>query len=471
MLAATGNEPAAGADFAYAQSRLALEQGDLAAAEARLQQARALWQQAGDDTSLARSGLGLTQILAMQGRFDEAEATIRAAIAALAAMPGDDAVLMEMDARQNLATLLSYQERFVEAAEINSNLRERYLSLLAAAAHPSEAADLQMRVALVERDLALAQTYLDQPQAAEALLEGAVERLSLPEVRADRGQTRTNLGHLYVRTGRYARAVAELDAATLDLLGTMDVESVPDLWPAADILFLEQATTYLALNLLPEADAALRRAQEILRATQQIYELGQALYLFGILEWQRNNIPGASAAFAEAEAIFAQLDNPYWLHRVRLAQAALALRTGDFGDATQRVDLLLAEQAASGAQLPAGDQPSLPGTRPQPANSTCSMHVLAWRLATLIGHSAPSMPRQMHSALPHLKPAQPCRICTSRFCTQPARSRVPKAGLTMHAGSLCVRWRSSRRSVVSCRLRSCARRSSPTKLQFMLTSY
>ncbi|MFN8465717.1 MAG: CHAT domain-containing protein [Caldilineaceae bacterium] len=381
VLAATGNDLATSADFAYAQSRLALEQGDLPAAEARLQQARVLWQQAGDETSLARSGLGLTQMLAMQGRFDEAEATIRTAIAALAATPGDEAVLMEMDARQNLATLLSYQERFVEAAEINSNLRERYLALLAAAAHPSEAADLQMRVALVERDLALAQTYLDQPQAAEALLEGAVERLSLPEVRADRGQTRTNLGHLYVRTGRYARAVAELDAATLDLLGTMDVESVPDLWPAADILFLEQATTYLALNLLPEAEAALRRAQEILRATQQIYDLGQALYLFGILEWRRNNIAGASAAFLEAEAIFTQMDNPYWLHRVWLAQAALALRTGDFGDATRRVDLLLAEQAASGAQLPAGDQTVLAWDQA----STCELHLLDARLGLALG--------------------------------------------------------------------------------------
>ena len=301
MLVATGIEPEAAADFAYARSRLAAEQGDLAAAESFLQQARSLWQQAGDDASIARSGLGLTQILAMQGRFDEAEAVIRTSIAVLSGMQSDEIVLMEMDARQNLATLLSYQERFVEAAEITSDLRQRYLSLLAAAAHPAEAADLQMRVALVERDLALAQTYLDQPEAAETLLEGAVERLSLPEVRIDRGQTRTNLGHLYVRTGRYARAVTELDAATLDLLGTMDVESVPDLWPAADVLFLEQASTYLALNLLPEAESALRRAQEILRTTQQIYELGQALYLFGILEWQRNNLPGADAAQARAD--------------------------------------------------------------------------------------------------------------------------------------------------------------------------
>ena len=382
MLAATGSEPETAADFAYARSRLAAEQGDLTAAESFLQEARSLWQQAGDDASLARSGLGLTQLLAMQGRFDEAEAVIRTSIAALSGMQSDETGLVEMDARQNLATLLSYQERYVEAAEITSGLRQRYLSLLAAAAHPAEAADLQMRVALVERDLALAQTYLDQPEAAETLLEGAVERLSLPEVRIDRGQTRTNLGHLYVRTGRYARAVTELDAATLDLLGTMDVESVPDLWPAADILFMEQASTYLALNLLPEAESALRRAQEILRATQQSYELGQALYLFGILEWQRNNLPGAGAALAEAEAIFTQLDNAYWLHRVRLAQAALALRSGNLEDAAQQVDLLLAEQAAAGEQQPAGDEVVLAWDQ----STTSELHLLNARLGLALGN-------------------------------------------------------------------------------------
>jgi CHAT domain-containing protein len=381
MLAATGSEPGAAADFAYARSRLAVEQGELVTAESLLQQARGLWQEAGDDISLARSGLGLTQLLAMQGRFDEAETTIRASIAALSAMQSDETVLMAMDARQNLATLLSYQERFVEAAEINSDLRQRYLSLLAAAAHPSEAADLQMRVALVERDLALAQTYLDQPQSAETLLEGAVERLSLPEVRIDRGQTRTNLGHLYVRTGRYARAVTELDAATLDLLGTMDVESVPDLWPAADVLFLEQASTYLALNLLPEAESALRRAQEILRATQQIYELGQALYLLGILEWQRNNLPSAGTAFAEAEAIFTQLDNAYWLHRVRLAQAALSLRSGNLENATQQVDVLLGELAAAAQQPAAGEE----GVLAWDQATTCELHLLNARLGLALG--------------------------------------------------------------------------------------
>jgi CHAT domain-containing protein len=378
MLAASGSDVATDAMLAYAQSRLFLERGDFAASETALLQARTLWQQLGDEASVARSAFGLTQLLTIQGRFDEAEATVRAAIATLASLPGADAMLMQMDARQNLATVLSYQERFVETAQINEDLRTRYLDLLAQATLPDEAANLQIRLALVERDLALAQTYLDQPQLAETLLASAVERLSLPEVRIDRGQTRTNLGHLHIRTGRYAQAVAELDAATLDLLGTMDVDSVPELWPAADILFLEQAYAYLALNLLPEADAALRRTQELLRTSQQTYELGQALYLLGLLEWQRLNVEAATAALAEAETIFITLDNRFWLHRVRLAQASLALRSGDFAAADERIAALRAELDAESTDLALGwDQAA-----------TCELYVLAARLNLATGDLA-----------------------------------------------------------------------------------
>jgi CHAT domain-containing protein/tetratricopeptide (TPR) repeat protein len=355
LTSATGGEGTTQGMLAYARARLALREGEFEAAEAALLEARALWQAAGDNLGAARTGLGLTQLLAVQSRFEEAQRTIEATIAELAAIGGAEAMLVAMDARQNLGTLLSYQERFAEAAAINEELRTGYLDLMAQAPTPGDAAFLQTQLALVERDLALALTYLDEPQAAETLLASAVERLSLPESRADRGQTRTNLGHVYIRTGRYAQAVTELDAATLDLLGTMDVDSVPELWPAADVLFLEQGSAYLALNLLPEADAALRRAEQIMRATQQRYELGQVLVLRGVLEWQRGNAAAAAGALAEAQTIFAEQDNAYWLHRVGLAQAALALRNGDFAAAAGRVaelraGLESAQEAVAGAE-------------------------------------------------------------------------------------------------------------------------
>ena len=369
---ATGDDPATTALLQYVRSRLALENGDFDAAETSLLSARATWQQIGDAVSLARSGLGLTQLLAMQGRFDEAESVIRASIAGLdaagdveaAATSDGQTVLLAMDARQNLATLLSYQERHAEALALTSDLRLALLDLLAQADTPVEAADLQVRLGLVERDCALACIYLDQPQEAEELLLAAVERLGLPEARGQRGQTLTNLGHLYTRMGRYAQALAQFDAATLDLLGTSDAQSAPDRWPLADLLFLEQAALYLALNLLPEAEAALRRALRLLADANQQYELGQAFYLLGVLETRRGD--SSAAALDKAAAIFRALDNPYWLHRIDLAQAATALRGGDLDAASRRIDRLLTTQreGVQGSVL-AWDQAA-----------TCELHLL-----------------------------------------------------------------------------------------------
>jgi len=350
---ATGDDRSVQAQILYARARLHLVTGDMVAAETTLRAAQEEWQRLGDRLSLTRSSLGLTQLLAMQGRYDEAEATMLGALDALA--PSDDpaALLVRLDVRQNLATVLSYQERFSEALVINTAVRADLLALLLATAGDDAAghADLQQRLGMVERDLALAYTYLDRTQEAEDALQSAVERQSEAGAELDRGQTRANLGHLFSRTGRYAEALAQLDAATLDLLGTVDVDAASARWPAADVLFLEQATVYLALNLLPEAEAALNRATQLFQRTEQRYELGQAHYYAGLLKWQRGDAAGTATSLAEAAAIFVALDNAYWLHRVRLAQAGLALRTGELAVASQVAADLFADEQSTGTQV------------------------------------------------------------------------------------------------------------------------
>ncbi|RME58740.1 MAG: hypothetical protein D6790_11515, partial [Caldilineae bacterium] len=71
------------AQIAYAQARLHLLAGDAARAEADIRRAQALWQRVGATEPLARSYLGLTQVLAMQGRYQEAETAIQRAIVGL----------------------------------------------------------------------------------------------------------------------------------------------------------------------------------------------------------------------------------------------------------------------------------------------------------------------------------------------------------------------------------------------------
>jgi CHAT domain-containing protein len=333
ILAVTPLQPSAAAWVAYAQARVATLAGDLAGAETQLLAARQQWQTAGDDLMFARSSLGLTQVLTMLGRYADAEAVIRPAIAQL-----DDlgAAPQAAAARQNLATLLSYQERHADALAVNLAARTALTALLENAPDAARA-DLLPRLARVDMAIALAQTHLDDPAAAETTLRSAADRLLATDDDLDRGRVYANLGHLLARTGRYADALAAFDQAARALLGTDDPDAAPERWPRADVLFLEQARVYLVLNLLPEAAASLGRATPLFRTTGQRYELGQALLTGGLLAAAQGDFAAATAAFAEAAAIFAELDNRFWLQQVDLAQADLAFRRGDLAAAARRL--------------------------------------------------------------------------------------------------------------------------------------
>ncbi|MBW7886030.1 MAG: hypothetical protein H3C34_26055, partial [Caldilineaceae bacterium] len=190
---ASGNAPEVEASILYAEARLQVLNGELAVAERTLERASSYWQSTGDTMSLARSGLGLTQILAMQGRLDEAEATILKTIADLESLALPDATLLLLDARQNHATLLSYQERYQEALAIDAAIGSQLAELLAAEDEAQARAELQQRLGLILLDSAVALTYLDRPADAEAALREAISLLSQANAPVDRGRAQTNL--------------------------------------------------------------------------------------------------------------------------------------------------------------------------------------------------------------------------------------------------------------------------------------
>jgi tetratricopeptide (TPR) repeat protein len=97
----------------YAQARLAAQSGDLSQAEHMLQNAQQIWQSCGNRAWLAPSNLGLSQVLAMQGRYPEAETAIRSAVEWM-----EQTDLAQLDnlqalasAQRNLANVLMIQER------------------------------------------------------------------------------------------------------------------------------------------------------------------------------------------------------------------------------------------------------------------------------------------------------------------------------------------------------------------------
>ena len=354
--------PARAALLAYAQARLHVHQGELIAAEAQLRQAQNHWRDAGDATGYSRSLLGLTQILAMQGRYAEAEEAARAAVTHSLATPAitggaEDTftVLMRRAAaHHNLATLLLYQERHSEALAEYEAIRHFLTTGVQTPVDPENApqddrqrAELLSKLAHSDLNRGTALTFLDQPLAAEAALQQASTLFAQIGETVNLGRSRANLGRLYLRMGQYATALTNFENAFRDLLGptTTIASATAEQLRVADELLLEYAIACLVINLLPEAGQALAHCETIFRSAAQPYELGQTRYSQGLLFLRTQQWKLAQAALTEATTLFAALQNNFWLNRTRLAQASIAYLQQQFIEARHLLDLLLAPDA------------------------------------------------------------------------------------------------------------------------------
>src|SRR5690606_10238751 len=97
---------------------------------------------------------------------------------------------------------------------------------------------------------ASALTFLDRPAEAEAALQAALTDFGRAGEPMNQARARTNLGRLYLRTGRYAEALAEFDQAAQVLIGpALPGEEDMDALRQADELLLEHGLAYVALNL------------------------------------------------------------------------------------------------------------------------------------------------------------------------------------------------------------------------------
>jgi CHAT domain-containing protein/tetratricopeptide (TPR) repeat protein len=335
------------AHLAYAQARVAVHTGDLSSAEDLLSNAQSQWQAAGDDAGVTRSLLGLTQVLAMQGRFDEAEAAVRTAITEFDQQEaGFFGRLRLASAYHNLATLYVVQELHGLALAEYARAADILDALLNGAATDEEAEAARVEQAHNALNRATALTYLDRPEEAEIALDEAIAGFSVLGDAVNRGRARTNLGRLLLRTGRSAAALAIFDAAAIDLLG-QSVADVTDLEQlrAADELLLERATAQAALNLLPEAAQALTTCESLFRSAGQQLELAQTLYLRGLVDLRGETLSNAARPLEEALALFIGLGNDLWRNRCVVALAVLAIEQGQLDAAGQNLDGLLANAA------------------------------------------------------------------------------------------------------------------------------
>ncbi|MBX3001443.1 MAG: CHAT domain-containing protein [Caldilineaceae bacterium] len=325
------------AQIHYAHARVYLQSGELHKAEASLHAAQDAWQALEDRRSLARSYLGMTQILALQGRFDEAERAIHRAIDHLPPRTPQLAW-----AYSNLANLLDRRGDYETAVRTYDHARALLVALKGEA--PLEAhAEFDGEIAEVDLNRANVLVALDRPQEAE---EGYLRALAHFKQREDpliQGRIESNLGSLYLRTGQYAQAMESFYCAESLLLGEMLLVEPVDVAQLrqADMLLLDQANAYLALNLLSEAASTLERCQSLFRAAVQPYELAQSLYALGLIHLRQDDVAAARLCLLEAQNLFAALHNHPWANRTELALAMLDERIQDQHSAATRLDQLL----------------------------------------------------------------------------------------------------------------------------------
>ena len=346
------NNPALQAQLNYTQARLYVQEGNLALAEITLRTAQAIWQANGDQVALMRSQLGLTQIFAMQGRYTDAEEVARQAIAQLQQAAETDSSLIEhlAAAHHNLATLFVYQERHAAALEEYAQARQILEDRLATFSdQPLIADSIRLELAHLHLNQASALMFLDQTYEAETALHTAINLFAQANDHLNLGRARTNLGSLYLRTGRYADALTLFDSAARDIIGdvTASADVKQEQLRNADALLLDQATAYLALNLLPEATMALERCEVLFRAADMPYELSQTLLTLGLLRLHTGAVSSAQTVLLEAERLFTKLQNSFGINRTGVALAALAYQRDEYLSAATRLDSLLSQTSTS----------------------------------------------------------------------------------------------------------------------------
>jgi CHAT domain-containing protein len=131
-----------------------------------------------------------------------------------------------------------------------------------------------------------------------------------------------NIGETYSQLGNYTRSLDAFERARR-LLGSLDA-SVDE----HDIL-LDIASTYLALNLYPEALAAYREADKLVENDNTRFERARGLWAMGATLIACSRFDEAEETLSKAAASFAAVSNVPMLSSVMLEQASLLAERGN----------------------------------------------------------------------------------------------------------------------------------------------
>lgn len=297
---------------AYLRAQIRAIQGDFAAAEALILEARESYLALNLTEDALRTTVGLIRVLGETGRYQEA---LRAAEAALAQINAPN----ELPEHSALAALLlqncgyCYDQlgRYAEALTAYDAAESRYTAL-----------DMgDQRVQIVEnRGLVL--VALGQVSAGLAAFETAYASYLATEQTLYQAQTLINIGEAQLLLSNYMASLQAFEAANQRLGALGDTV---DQW----ILLRQLADAYLALNLHSEAEAAYRQAIDALAAGGLKFHQALGLWGLGIVLLARRRLSAADEALTAAIELLRTLDNQPLLATLLIEASRLREMNGD----------------------------------------------------------------------------------------------------------------------------------------------
>ena len=247
-------------------------------------------------------------------------------------------------ALRNQANLYGYVHNHPEAL----NAYERARTIIHQYSNQVQDTEIEQQLAYEDACIAVSSAVdlmaLARLQDAEQALHTAIAYFEQAGNKHHESHARSNLASLYARTGQYSQALSAFEQALQTLWDSeIQLDELPlEELQAADVLLLDQALVFLALNLQSAALHTLTLAEQLFTHAQRPYELAQTLYARGLLHIQAQDWTTAATPLEQAESIFADLHNQYWTNRTTLARVTLLQQQGNYEAA---LELLLPLQS------------------------------------------------------------------------------------------------------------------------------
>jgi len=305
-------DPEVRALAAWTTGMATLDNGQMEAAIAYLNDAEARFLALGRLHAAAATQVSKLIALAMLGRYDEA---IACGLRARDVFLAHDDMLAAGKIEQNLGNIAHRRERYHEAEQFYRSARERFVM-----------AGDQKLLAFANNGLANVLALQHQFRPAALLYQQALAHAEAVGLEVTQALIECNLGCLALFQGRYDHALDYLERSRRRYAALEMHRMVAS-------TELELADTYLELNLAPEAAAIYARAAPTfanlgMRAEQSraVANHGRACLLLG-------QIAAARALLAAARALYAAEGNAVGAALVTLTEAQIHYTEGNYAAA------------------------------------------------------------------------------------------------------------------------------------------